>query len=79
MQEGPGEETTTDTVSAASADNIITVNVAIAVKIDPARWSLADQSEEDLLTVKIMAEKGIAEGSRPPAGRPHDPRMVLVA
>ena len=52
---------TETTVPETMADPVITVNVAVAVKIDPVRWKIAEQSTEDVLTVKIMAEKGIGD------------------
>ena len=59
LRPGPGPQRPQRPRGGAGANNTITVNVAIAVRLDPSRWSLAEQSTEELLTVKIMAEKGI--------------------
>jgi hypothetical protein len=66
-EEGTTEEGTTEEgKTTEEADKTITVNVAIAIKIDPAKWSLAEVSQTDLLVTKIMAEKGITKDAATP-------------
>lgn len=57
------ESTSPETITVAidRTSEPITVNVALAIKITPAKWSTKELSAMDLLTAKIMAEKSVDE------------------
>lgn len=55
-----GDETqVTDKPDVSDKDGIITVNVAIAIKIDPEKWATKSVDVLEAITTRIMAEKGL--------------------